>query len=682
MSELPTPISDQRLTISDSVLESVQIGGIAGRDLNLTQVQGGVGSINVFGTVQVGQAPIHMVQPLSQQEYRWRRVLLDKVKQFWIEGVLEKSLHTKMLLELGLEERSQLVQKPLTGIEEFADNKEAVLPEGTTASKVFEDIGAGRTLLILGEPGAGKTITLLKLTESLIARAENDLSQPFPVVMNLSSWAKQRKSISDWLVQELKNIYGASKALGQAWVEQEQLILLLDGLDEVDAQYRADCVKALNQFIQTHGLTEIVVCSRIRDYEALSERLQLRSAIYVRPLTAEQIDQFLERAGKPLAALRRAIQQDAELQQLASSPLMLSIVSLAYQDATAEALPHAGTPEHQRQQLLDTYINRMLMRRGTTQVYTREQTLRWLIFLAKRLVDTSQTVFLIERMQPSWLQTRGQRIGHRLVSGLMIWLMIGLINGLINGLIWGQIIQVGLSGGLSGGLIFGLIDGLILGLIFLFLEKEDIEPVESLKWSWQKAKASVRYGLMFGLIFGLIYGLINGLIFELGLIAWITGEGTGEGTGFRYGLTTLGLRAGLIFMLIYWLSGGLRGPEMERRFKPNQGIGKSTQHALIFGLIVWLIVWLMYGLIHNLLSALGSGLIYGLIAGLVGGGAASLRHLTLRIILCRMGRIPWNYARFLDQAADRLFLQKVGGGYIFVHRMLLEHFASMELEQT
>ncbi|MEB3295717.1 MAG: hypothetical protein VKJ24_21415 [Synechococcales bacterium] len=85
------------------MLETVQIGGIAGRDLNLTQVQGGVGAINVFGTVQVGQAPINLATPLTQQEYRWRRVLLDKVKQFWIEGVLEKSLHTKVLLELGLE---------------------------------------------------------------------------------------------------------------------------------------------------------------------------------------------------------------------------------------------------------------------------------------------------------------------------------------------------------------------------------------------------------------------------------------------------------------------------------------------------------------------------------------------------------------------------------------------------
>ncbi len=42
------------------------------------------------------------------------------------------------------------------------------------------------------------------------------------------------------------------------------------------------------------------------------------------------------------------------------------------------------------------------------------------------------------------------------------------------------------------------------------------------------------------------------------------------------------------------------------------------------------------------------------------------------------GYIPWNYSRFLDSASDRVFLRKVGGGYIFVHRMLLEYFATIK----
>jgi hypothetical protein len=54
----------------------------------------------------------------------------------------------------------------------------------------------------------------------------------------------------------------------------------------------------------------------------------------------------------------------------------------------------------------------------------------------------------------------------------------------------------------------------------------------------------------------------------------------------------------------------------------------------------------------------------------------------LRSILWWFGQVPWNYANFLDYAADRIFLQKVGGGYIFVHRLLQKHFAALPLASS
>ncbi len=69
-----------------------------------------------------------------------------------------------------------------------------------------------------------------------------------------------------------------------------------------------------------------------------------------------------------------------------------------------------------------------------------------------------------------------------------------------------------------------------------------------------------------------------------------------------------------------------------------------------------------------------AGLSFGLA---LGGGEACVKHGVLRFVLFCQGRIPWNYSRFLDYAAERIFLQKVGGGYIFVHRLLLEHLADL-----
>ena len=100
-----------------------------------------------------------------------------------------------------------------------------------------------------------------------------------------------------------------------------------------------------------------------------------------------------------------------------------------------------------RQQLFGAYVKRMFQRRNsTTHRYSNEQTQHWLIWMAQRMVQTSQTVFLIERVQPSWLQTKAQRFRYRLESGLSVGLSVGLIAGLIDGL------SVGLIGGLSVGL--------------------------------------------------------------------------------------------------------------------------------------------------------------------------------------------------------------------------------------
>ncbi|MEM8860310.1 MAG: NACHT domain-containing protein [Chloroflexota bacterium] len=653
------------MNISGSVLESVQIGGIAGRDLNLTQIQGGIGAINVFGTVQIGQAPINSAQPLSQQEYRWRQVLLDKVKKFWIDGVLAKSLHTKVLIELGLEERSEYVHNPLREVEEFPSNSEQVFPDGTAAADIFEGIGAGRTLLILGEPGSGKTVTLLKLAESLIARAEDNLGQPLPVVLNLSSWAKQRKSIANWLVQELCEIYGTSKSLGKAWVDQEQLILLLDGLDEVDAKYRKDCVKALNQFIQEHGLTEMVVCSRIRDYESLTERLKLRSAICVQPLTSQQIDQFLEQTGASLSALRIAFRKDAELRNFASSPLILSIMSLTYQDCSAEGIFHTNKPENYRKQLFDTYIDRMLTRRRATQQYSSAQTLHWLIWLAQRMVNVSQSIFLIERLQPSWLLIPSQRVRYRIANILFFGSIFGVAVGLVFWLITGP--ATALLSGLSFGLIAGPLEGLF----------GNIETVETLRWSYQGTKKRLRNNLLLGLIIGLLFGLSSGVLFgpNSGLFRFI---------GWVFFWTIAGLIGGLMAGLI----AGFRGPEIQQSSFPNQGIWQSAKNFLIIGLVSCLLFGLLFWLVAEFTTGwLGDGfiggissLLFGLSAGLIMGGSACVQHFILRLMLYSQGNAPLNYAHFLDYVTDRLFMQRVGGGYIFVHRMLLEHFAQMGLE--
>src|SRR5205085_8399671 len=84
------------------------------------------------------------------------------------------------------------------------------------------------------------------------------------------------------------------------------------------------------------------------------------------------------------------------------------------------------------------------------------------------------------------------------------------------------------------------------------------------------------------------------------------------------------------------------------------------------------------GLIQALLYGLSYGLLGGLLSGLLFGGEACIKYIILRLLLWFTHSIPWNYPRFLDYASERILLRKVGGGYIFIHRLLLDYFASLE----
>ena len=319
-------------------------------------------------------------------------------------------------------------------------------------------------------------------------------------------------------------------------------------------------------------------------------------------MTPQQINHYLEQVGEPLTALKTVLNQNAEIKEFATSPLLLNVMSLVYQGCSLDEFPQLSDAEKFRQQLFGAYSKRMLQRRNnTTHQYSNAQTTRWLTWMAQRMDQTSQTVFLIERIQPSWLQTRAQRLRYSLESSMIVGLIVGLIVGvrggmkdmLITMLIDGQrsVDPIGLIVGLIRRMTFfgpksvdpiamlldrlrtGLIAGPIAGLIagFIVATRRDIQPVETLKWSWKTAKQALLAGLIAGLIAGLTAALRSGLI--------------------------VGLIAGLIVGLSVGLSVGLRGVEIQKRTKPNQGIWQSAKNAWVLALTFVLTSVLIVGLI-------------------------------------------------------------------------------------
>ena len=217
-----------------------------------------------------------------------------------------------------------------------------------------------------------------------------------------------------------------------------QVIPLLDGLDEVAPVFRTACIEAINAYILDHPMP-LVVCSRRVDYFAQTARLTLSTAVLVQSLTQKQIERYFGQLGECLAPLRDMIERDPVLQELMQTPLMLSILILAYQGQSVDELfTTTGSLAHQQRQLFTVYVERMLQRRRPTTRYSPQQTRQWLIALAQQLQTRSQTVFYLENMQPDWLPTRHSRWWYRGLTLLITGLGIGILSGLLLGVLGSQ----------------------------------------------------------------------------------------------------------------------------------------------------------------------------------------------------------------------------------------------------
>ncbi len=344
------------------------------------------------------------------------------------------------------------------------------------------------------------------------------------------------------------------------------------------------------------------------------------------------------------------------------------------------------TTQERLDYLLDAYIGRRLHEPVNSKAYplgkqpTARQTRRWLVWLAQQLQARSEDEFLIEEMQPEMLANRNQKLIYGLIAGstytLNIWLLMWLVTistGLLTSYAIERLIHLLIAWPISG-LVLGLTIRLNIG------GSMSIDLIEGfdLSFSYFMQNYSLRRFLTGWLIFGLAGGLAIGLAFGL-VLGLISGLSVGLYVGLYVGLV------GLFFELV----DGLKA-DLDSRMEPNQGVIKSAKNALlllVFSILISILLrfsifYILNGLLEDELILVAIFASCTLIVGLtIKMTESCIKHFSLRLVLHRINSIPWNYARFLNHCTDRLLLQRVGGRYRFIHRLVQEHFAAMPLER-
>jgi NACHT domain len=487
-----------------------------------------------------------------------------------------------------------------------------------------------RQLVVIGEPGAGKTVLAMLFTLDLLeTRVPND---PVAVLLPLSSWNPRTEHPHSWLARRLIEDYPAlantdaygPKAATQL-IDAGRLIPVLDGLDEMPPALHGAAIDALDRAVADGG--PLVVTCRSNEYQSAvttSGKFLSRAAVVeIEPVDVTGSIEFLTAARTAGDTRWRPVfdhlqdHPNGPLAQALSTPLMVYLTRTAYADPNTNPAElcdpnRFADPGAIQGHLLDAYLPSLYSDYpppsqstpdgslvAVLRAYPSDQAQRWLTFIARHL-HQQQTRDLawwqLHNALPSRVKKWAGAFGLAFTEGLVCAMAVGIAAG-----------RVGFAAGFTGAFTAGF---------FNALRKGPPSHPRQLTVQLRGRQKQIRQQLIVGITTGLGVGISLGV--TIGIATGIT---IGVTVGIIVGITSV-MAVGVLMGLTQWLKApaeAIRSPSPISVLRSDRTVTGMQTLLGIFGcgFAVGLTVTAMGEITVGVAGGIAIGLVGGLVAGLL-----------------------------------------------------------------
>ena len=256
----------------------------------------------------------------------------------------------------------------------------------TEAFKRADELGGRRGLVMLGDPGSGKTTHLQRLLLWLVREGPESIGLPagmVPVFLPLRNLRDLDSGLDAFIESELAGPHlTVEEGFGRRLLGRGNLLFLLDGLDEVpNPRNRAKVSRWIEAAMGAPPSSRFVVTCRYAGYTGKAQLDGRLLELHLRPLDGEQASAFVhnwyrivetslatdkerarivaaEQAQALVEKLRQPDFRARRVFELTRNPLLLTGICLVHRDS--KTLPH------RRADLYDECINVLLERWRTS----------------------------------------------------------------------------------------------------------------------------------------------------------------------------------------------------------------------------------------------------------------------------------------------------------------------------